>query len=151
MNKKTFFVVADLSTSEIAEVVEGFKEQKYDAATMWKLDAKLFLKRNQLLKKYSPEKFILLVARSEDYGSLKKQFASKNLTGWEGIVPRLIDIKINRKMVNEIYEQIPENAKNGFAQQAKTLAITEEKDVKQYVVEIWLMEQRIGEQHESEK
>ena len=51
----------------------------------------------------------------------------------------------------EIYMQIPEERRQKLRSLAKLLGNETEKEIRDSVVENWQTEQRIGEQHESER
>ena len=143
-------VAVDINTNEVKEVIEGFRESKYKIDTLRRLDIKLSWKKHQLLKKYPHKNFKLISIKCNDFGDLKKRLTeSDGICGWEGIIPQLIDIKVNSRLIDEIYNQIPEKERTGLDDQAKVIG--EENNKKFYVVETWLIRQRIGESHESEK
>ncbi|KKT42276.1 MAG: hypothetical protein UW30_C0001G0001 [Candidatus Giovannonibacteria bacterium GW2011_GWA2_44_13b] len=152
VDKKTFLIVVQLPAKTVVEVIEGFSEGRYNKSTLSRLDAKIFVKLNELQKQYPPPGHTVHIIRREDYAALKIGFSGTDgFKGWEGIIPKLIDVKVDGKLICEIYDQIPENEKTCLKEQAEVLEIKSENNIKTYVVQIWLMRWRMQEHSESEK
>lgn len=84
--RKNFLIVADLHSRSIKEILEGPEEKKLSEKRLREIDERLLEEHRRLLSIYKIEDYDIILARAEDFQSLKVAFP--DFRGWDQTKPK---------------------------------------------------------------